>query len=168
MILRRREDRFPIRSNHLAFDEPVRMPFVPPLAREVPPGRRDLLVLLQLKVQVPGLGEDQLFHSQPDGFGRARKRKDDLAASDPTHGAAEHGGGADFLKREHPEQLTEAVELLVTSAYRTTLCPAAVTASRMNWPLVSVSGVRESDMVRMANPSGPYFAPEAWCCSKLG
>src|SRR6266478_2777503 len=112
MILRRREDRFPIRSNHLAFDEPVRMPFVPPLAREVPPGRRDLLVLLQLKVQVPGLGEDQLFHSQPDGFGRARKRKDDLAASDPTHGAAEHGGGADFLKREHPEQLTEAVELL--------------------------------------------------------
>jgi hypothetical protein len=62
---------------------------------------------------VTELRADQLLHRELDGVGGTRRGEKHRSVADAGGGAAEHRRGADIRKREHPEELAEAVEPLL-------------------------------------------------------
>src|SRR5680860_1486842 len=56
------------------------------------------------------LRSNQLFHSQLDGVAGTGSAEDRGVVGDASNRSREHRGGANFLKREHPENLAKTIE----------------------------------------------------------
>src|SRR5688572_4741216 len=82
-------------------------------------------LLVQLLNDVPEFRQDQSCHRQADGVLGSWQDEDGFTADGAGAGAAEHRCGADFLERQHPEQLAEAVELFFQQPIDRLECPVA-------------------------------------------
>src|SRR3972149_1365268 len=65
---------------------------------------------------VAELGEDEAFHGEADGALGAGNGEDRRAPVEPGSGPAQHGGRADILKRQPPEEFPESVDALLQEA----------------------------------------------------
>src|SRR5215213_4879586 len=71
------------------------------------------LVLAKLEHDVRQLGDEELLHGEPHGVPGTRQARHELGAHGPGDRPTHDRGGPDLLVGEHPENLTETVELLL-------------------------------------------------------
>src|ERR687893_3327338 len=73
-------------------------------------------MLAKLEHDVGQLRDEELLHCEPNRVTRSWQARHELGAHGSSDRAAHDRGGPDLLVREHPEDLTETVELLLDHA----------------------------------------------------
>src|SRR5215210_3193388 len=74
------------------------------------------LMLAKLEHDVRQLGDEELLHGEPHRVPGTRQARYELGAHGPGDRPAHDRGGPDLFVGEHPEDLTETVELLLDHA----------------------------------------------------